>query len=161
MRQLNVVQLNWRCNSFVRVELYRELTTIARQVSVQRICAQLIFFSLYTTLISRSVCKCSLFAIACANLAVVANSIQSLSKSGYVNRGLGADSGRMPIPTDVGALARAHRVVCVRCVRAMQANDEHACEFDVSSSKKCKYCTMQKATCVAVGCQASVDSIAN
>jgi len=56
----------------------------------------------------------------------------------------------MPIPVPAGALREAHRVLCVRCLRHMTKHPDHLCEYNESSSKKCGYCTKQKARCVPV-----------
>src|ERR1700712_1182164 len=56
----------------------------------------------------------------------------------------------MPLPVPPGALSVAHRVCCLRCVRAMKKSGEHTCVFTKSSSKKCEYCTSQNALCVPV-----------
>src|SRR5208282_3502351 len=56
----------------------------------------------------------------------------------------------MPIPVPAGALREAHRVLCVRCLQHMTKHPDHLCEYDESSSKKCGYCTKQKARCVPV-----------
>ena len=60
------------------------------------------------------------------------------------------DLSRMPLPTPAGALPRAHRVACVRCVRQMKKNADHICEFGAAALKKCSYCITQKAACVPV-----------
>lgn len=57
---------------------------------------------------------------------------------------------RMPLPTPSGAAPAAHRVCCVRCLRACKKNAEHSCSFDNPASAKCAYCTKQKGKCIPV-----------
>jgi hypothetical protein len=57
----------------------------------------------------------------------------------------------MPLPNPWGALPEAHRIVCVRCVRAKKLDGDHKCVYGKQSSKKCSYCTSQNAICEPVG----------
>jgi hypothetical protein len=59
----------------------------------------------------------------------------------------------MPYPVPAGALAKAYREMCVRCVRNIKWADYeyHMCDFTNDASKKCSYCIGQNAACVPVG----------
>ncbi|KAF1922376.1 uncharacterized protein M421DRAFT_78461 [Didymella exigua CBS 183.55] len=54
----------------------------------------------------------------------------------------------MPIPVPPGALPEAHRVICIRSVRAAARGRFVDFEFSSMSSKKCAYCTFQNEKCV-------------
>jgi hypothetical protein len=54
------------------------------------------------------------------------------------------------LPVPAGALSAAHRVCCVRCLRAMKRDGDHECAFTSESSKKCEYCTSQNGLCQPV-----------
>ena len=53
----------------------------------------------------------------------------------------------MPIRPPPGSLPEAHRVVCLRCVRAFGRGDSPDYSFPKLSSKKCVYCTRQNEKC--------------
>lgn len=58
----------------------------------------------------------------------------------------------MPIPVPPGALPVAHRVLCLRGVRALSRGRLSVNEygFDSDSSKKCSYCTSINEKCVPI-----------
>ena len=56
----------------------------------------------------------------------------------------------MPIPVLAGALPKAYRVLCLRCLRALKKDADYEYEFRSAVSKKCEYCTKQNAICVPV-----------
>lgn len=54
----------------------------------------------------------------------------------------------MPIPVPPGALPAAHRVICMRAVRALaRGNREIEYGFLSEGSKKCAYCTLMNEKC--------------
>ena len=61
----------------------------------------------------------------------------------------------MPIPVPPGALAEAHRVICMRAVRAIARGHNVDYEFASASSKKCAYCTLQNEKCNPVNIRIS------
>ena len=56
----------------------------------------------------------------------------------------------MPILVPAGALLKAYRVLCLRCLRALKKNPDYKCDFRSALSKKCEYYTKQNAICVPV-----------
>ena len=56
----------------------------------------------------------------------------------------------MPIRIPVGALPEAHRVICLRVVRALARGNFVRHGFLNRASKKCRYCTAQKEECKPV-----------
>ncbi|KAF2022683.1 hypothetical protein EK21DRAFT_119495 [Setomelanomma holmii] len=53
----------------------------------------------------------------------------------------------MPIPVPPGALPAAHRVICMRAVRALARGNSVSFGFASAQSKKCAYCTLQNEVC--------------
>ena len=69
----------------------------------------------------------------------------------------------MPVPVPPGALSQAHRVICLRAVRAIARRrwlKREEFGFASASSSKCKYCTEQaeKCRCVPVYVGAEYDA---